>query len=348
MVHMRKAISVTYEDIISVDNLLAAWQEIIAGKRGRKDVQEFEQRLMEHVFALHEDLRMLTYKHGPYEAFAISDPKPRSIHKATVCDRLLHHAVYRQLYPAFDRRFIADSYSCRKGKGTHKALDRFRAFAQKVSKNRTRTVWVLQCDIRKFFASIDHSALLRTLRHSVVDSRVIWLLERIVCSFTLGRGGKGLPLGNLTSQLLVNIYMNEFDQFVKHGLKVGCYVRYADDFVILSDNRVWLTGLLPVIEKKLREDLRLELHPNKVHIKALSSGIDFLGWVHFPDHRVLRTATKRRMLRSAAGGTSLPALNSYMGMLKHGNSQKLERELEYAAQIGQCDDSDGFDGTSGN
>ncbi len=105
---------------------------------------------------------------------------------------------------------------------------------------------------------------------------------------------------------------------------------------------------LPVIEIKLREDLRLELHPNKVCIKTLSSGIDFLGWVHFPDHRVLRTVTKRRMLRSVVGGASLPALNSYMGMLKHGNSRKLERELEHAAQIGQCDGSDGIDGTSGN
>src|SRR3989344_5433672 len=134
---MRKQFVHTYEDIISLENLLAAWQEFVVGKRSRKDVQEFEQRLMCNVISLHDDLAAKTYEHSPYEGFTISDPKPRNIHKASVRDRLLHHALYRQLYPYFDARFIADSYSCRLDKGTHKALDRFRAFAYKVSRNHT-------------------------------------------------------------------------------------------------------------------------------------------------------------------------------------------------------------------
>ncbi len=128
-----------YEDIISIENLLAAWKEFVRGKRGKPDVQQFQLRLMENILTLHRDLKEGSYYHGSYHAFKINDPKPRDIHKATVRDRLLHHAIYRKLYPFFDRIFIADSYSCRKAKGMHKAMNRFRSFAYKVSRNHTRT-----------------------------------------------------------------------------------------------------------------------------------------------------------------------------------------------------------------
>ena len=155
--------SLNFEKIISVDNLLLAWTEFVRGKRNRKDVQEFQLHIMDNVLSLHQDLKNLTYKHGGYQAFKISDPKPRDIHKANVRDRLLHHAIYRVLYPYFDNRFIHDSYSCRIGKGTHKAINRFRVFFRKVSKNNTRTCFVLKCDIRKFFANIDHQIQKRIL-----------------------------------------------------------------------------------------------------------------------------------------------------------------------------------------
>ena len=134
---------------------------------------------------------------------------------------------------------------------------------------------------------------------------------------------KGLPLGNLTSQLFVNIYMNEFDQFIKHRLKAEYYIRYADDFVILSANRGWLKSLIPRIKEFLLEKLKLELHPGKISIETLASGVDFLGWVHFPDHRVLRTTTKRRMLARLAVSPSPETIASYRGLLRHGNARKL-------------------------
>ena len=286
-----------YEQIISVENLLEAWKEFIRGKRKRKDVQEFERHLLKNILALHNDLATGTYQHGPYDAFKINDPKPRDIHKATVRDRLLHHAIYRQLYPFFDRTFIADSYSCRLGKGTHRAINAFRRDAYQESKNHTRTLWVLKCDIRKFFASVDQATLIRILVERISDERTVQLLEKIIFSFSSVEKGRGLPLGNLTSQLLVNIYMNEFDQFAKHTLKAKHYIRYADDFVVLSDDHAWLVSLLPCIRDFLRDRLHLTLHPNKVSIHTLASGIDFLGWVHFPNRRVLRTTTKKRMFR---------------------------------------------------
>lgn len=316
-----------YEDIISVENLLEAWKEFLSGKKKRKDVLEFQRHLMFNISLLHKELEAKTYKHSDYEAFNISDPKPRSIHKASVRDRLLHHAIYRILYPFFDRKFISDSFSCRKNKGTHRALDRFTEFARRESKNHTKTVWVLKCDIRKFFASIDQTTLYKILQKHIADKELLGLLKNIVESFNSGTVGRGLPLGNLTSQLLVNIYMNEFDQYVKHKLKAKYYIRYADDFVILSQDRVWLENVLLDIRRFLREKLKLDLHPNKVFIKTLASGVDFLGWAHFPYHRVIRTATKRRMFRKLEVNQRKEVVASYLGMLSHGNSRKLVREI---------------------
>jgi len=281
---------------------------------------------MSNIIRLHNDLATKTYGHSQYIHFNISDPKPRSIHKASVRDRLLHHAIYRILYPFFDKTFIADSYSCRINKGTHKALSRFREFAYKVSKNNTRTCWILKCDIRKFFASIDHKVLLDILNLYIADKQIIWLLKEIIGSFST-KPSVGLPLGNLTSQLFVNIYMNEFDRFVKHKLKAKYYIRYADDFVILSDNRKELENLIPPIRNFLSEKLKLELHPKKVFIKTLASGVDFLGWVNFPDHRVLRTVTRRRTFKRINMHLTSETINSYLGLLSHGNTYKIREKL---------------------
>ncbi len=283
---------------------------------------------MRNVLALHHELSAGGYWHGGYHHFRIADPKPRDIHKASVRDRLVHHALYRKLYPFFDRTFISDSYSCREEKGTHRAMNRFRAFVHKVSKNDTRTCWVLKCDIRKFFASIDQQILLRIIEKYIPDSRICALIKNIVGSFSSTGKGKGLPLGNLTSQLLVNIYMNEFDQFVKHKLKAKHYIRYADDFVTLSSSREELVETLSYMKVFLRDRLKLALHPDKVSIETLASGVDFLGWVHFPDHRVLRTATKQRMFRTLQTSREKPeVLHSYLGMLSHGNSYKLRLKI---------------------
>ena len=319
-----------YDSVISVENLLEAWQEFLSGKKQKADVQEFQKNLMGNIIELHENLILKKYTHSPYLAFNISDPKPRNIHKASVLDRLLHHAIYRILYPFFDKTFISDSYSCRLGKGTQRALNRFRDFGRKVSKNHTKTCWVLKCDIRKFFASVDQTTLLNILRKHITDTDILWLLERIITSFNSTKQGTGLPLGNLTSQLLVNIYMNEFDQWMKHCMKVKYYIRYADDFVILSQDKDYLLELTPKIADFLEENLKLQLHPNKVFIKTLASGVDFLGWVHFEDHRVLRTATEKKMFRNLKekeGEKREKSVTSYLGMLEWGNGYKLEQQI---------------------
>lgn len=311
-----------FYNIISVENLLVAWREFLRGKRRRRDVIKFGLNLTDDILALHRELEAKTYRHGGYHAFKINDPKPRHIHKASVRDRLLHHAIYRILYPYFDRKFIFDSFSCRRDKGTHLALDCFRDYARIVSKNHTRTAWVLKCDVRKFFENIDHEILKNVLAKHISDNDILWLLGEVIDSFM-----SGLPLGNLTSQLLVNVYMNEFDHYLKRKLKVKYCVRYADDFVILHENREYLENILPKISKFLEEHLRLSLHPNKVFIKTFASGIDFLGWVHFSHHRILRTSTKRRMFGRLKVSANKNTLDSYKGLLKHGNTFKLTQQL---------------------
>ena len=318
----------TYDSIISLGNIVHAWQTFSRDKKKNTDVRMFQIHLMDKLYELRSDLKNNVYKHGSYTHFKIDDPKPRDIHKSSVRDRVVHHLLYTALYPYFDRKFIYDSYSCRLGKGTHRALDRFTQFVGKVSRNHTQTCWVLKCDIRKFFASIDHEILKDILSKHIEDKQLRILLENIVDSFhTVSKPTTGLPLGNLTSQLLVNVYMNEFDQYVKHILKVKYYIRYADDFVIVSEDRSYVENLVPVLAEFLEQKLKLTLHPDKLFIKTVASGVDFLGWVHFPKYRVLRGATKRRMLRNIGKDSKKETISSYRGMLSHGNAYNLERLL---------------------
>lgn len=324
---MKIQLEIKYEDIISEENLFAAWREFLVGKKSKKDVQEFGKKLTDNILQLHYNLADFSYLHGSYYAFNISDPKPRIIHKASVRDRVLHHAIYRLLYPFFERTFVSDSFSCRIDKGVHKGTNRFREFGRIVSKNSAKTCWVLKCDIRKFFASIDHHVLLEILESKIPDKNILWLLRNVIESFSSAEN-KGLPLGNLTSQLFCNIYMNEFDKFVKHSIHAQWYVRYADDFVLLSENKRWLESQLSEVLSFLETSLKLKLHPDKVFISTLASGVDFLGWIHFSKHRAVRTQTKKRMFKRLRENPTNETFQSYLGLLKHGNAKKLEAEIK--------------------
>ena len=246
---------------------------------------------------------------------------------AEVGDRVLHRAAYRILYPFFDTKFIFDSYSCRLDKGTHRAILRFADFGKSSSFNHTKTIWILKGDIKKCFASIDQKILFEILKEHIKDTDILILLRTIIKSFSIGVVYKGLPLGNVTSQLLVNVYLNEFDQFVKHTLKVKYYIRYADDFVFFSQDKDELKNIVPAITNFLSEKLKLTIHPQKIFIKTLASGVDFLGWVHFPYHRTLRTATKWRMFRRLEESQKEETLSSYLGMLGWGNAEKLRDKI---------------------
>jgi len=307
-----------FEEIISLENLFEAWKEFRRGKGRKLEVQQFELHLEDNIFALHHDLKNGNYCHGTYESFYVCDPKRRHIHKPGVRDRLVHHAIFRILEPMYDKSFIYDVWSCRKEKGTHGAVKRFQKIAWKLSRNNTRPVWVLKMDIEQYFANVDQEILLNLLARKITDKKCLDLLRIVIKSFS-----QGIPLGNLTSQLFANVYLNELDRFITHNLRLKFYSRYGDDFMVLNKNRSILINLIPTIRNFLSNALKLVLHPQKIILSPYHKGIDFLGFVCFPFYRVLRTKTKKRLLAKVADNN----LPSYLGLLKHCRSWKILNQV---------------------
>ncbi len=279
-----------FDQIISIENLFDAWFDFSKGKRKRTDVQRFGLRLEENIFALHGDLVTGKWRHEVYQAFCVADPKPREIHKATVRDRVVHHAIVRAIESIFDQSFIYDSWSCRKGKGTHKSILRLHNNLEKLNRKYRGNVWVLKCDIRRFFSSIDHGILLDHIQQKISDKQTIELIRNIINSFT-----PGLPLGNLTSQLFANVYMNKFDHFAQEKLGAHRYMRYSDDFLLVHNNPDHLQLCLKRIDIYITEELNMQLHPHKIQLRRFDHGIDWLGYMLYPGYRIMRTSTKKRM-----------------------------------------------------
>lgn len=278
------------------------------------------------------------YTHEPYTDFYVCDPKRRHIHKATARDRVLHQAVFRVLYRIFDRHFIYDSYSSRTDKGTHKGVIRLQNAIRKETNNWKQVKYVLKCDIRKFFDSIDHNILMKLLQRRITDQRVISLLQIFFDSFHT-TPSKGIPLGNVTSQLFANVYMNELDQYVKHVLKCKYYFRYCDDFVILGNSILELNKTLENVKIFLEQELSLQLHPHKIETRKTSQGIDFLGYVILPHRIIIRPKTRQRIIRKVLERESLyyndsiskekylATIESYLGVVSHARDKELENFL---------------------
>ncbi|MFA5936566.1 MAG: reverse transcriptase domain-containing protein [Candidatus Paceibacterota bacterium] len=330
--------------IISPSALFRAWEVFKSDKKNKLDVIDFELELEKNIFDLYRDLKNGTYKHGPYKGFWIHDLKLRRIHKATVRDRVLHHAIFNVLNPIFEPTFIPNSFSCRIGKGTHRGMKKVAEMLRIVSQNNTRQCYALKCDIKKFFDSIDHDILIKIIDKRIKDKKVMVLMREIVESYVASRPNlferRGVPIGNLTSQVFANIYMNEFDQFAKQILKIKYYARYTDDFIVVSTNKTYLENLIVKIQEFLRIKLYLELHPKKVTITKHIRGVDFLGYVILPKHIKLRTKTKRKipkkihqMVERYKQGkitelTLYSSLQSYLGVLSHANAYNLSQEIQ--------------------
>lgn len=270
------------------ENLYKAWNDFVRGKRRRVDVNEFNIRLADNLSELYDDLLSREYQHGVYEEYMVCDPKKRIIHKASVRDRVVHRLMYNALYSYFDSRFFFDSYSCRVGKGTHKARARFRDFVNQASANHTKPCYVLKFDIKKCFASVDQNILRQILQAHISDERAFDLLVKIIDSFPAG-----LPLGNLTSQLCINIYLHELDRYIEQTLCVTRYIRYADDVVVVGASSRDLEMIMGEIGTFINNVLRLQVH--KINIHSLYAGVDVVGEIFFPAYSTLRQSTMRRM-----------------------------------------------------
>jgi len=276
-----------FEQIIRYPNMERAYHKARNGHRYDKTVLDFELNRESNLFDLIEELKNKTYETGKYRDFYITDPKRRLISALPFRDRIIHHALCNLIEPIFDRVFIFDSYACRVNKGTHKGITRLQNFIRA----RSDSIYVLKCDIRKYFYSINNDILKSLIRKKIKCPDTLWLIDEIINS---NHQKIGIPLGNLTSQLFANIYLNSLDHYVKEILHCEHYIRYMDDFVILSNNKSQLWEILSQINKYLVDELHLQLN-GKTKVFPLSQGIDFLGYRQYQEFRLLR---KRNVIKN--------------------------------------------------
>ncbi len=336
-----------FERLISMDNLENAYWKARKHKSSNPVVREFEKHWQLHIATLHRELKTQNYEPRPLKTFILRDPKTRKICVSDFRDRVVHHALVNVLQPIFEPRFIHDSYASRKGKGTLPALRRFDTFLRKATKNGKRIPesknandvrgFAFKADIKHYFDTVDHKVLLGIISKQVKDKGVLWLVGVILGNYCT-KSGKGMPLGNWTSQFFANVYLNELDQFVKHKLNAKYYIRYVDDFVILHKSK----SVLQEYEQRIRaflQKLRLELHPTKCRIAPVGRGVALLGFRVFYHHKLVQQRNLRKILSRikellslykagiTGAGAVLETLRGWNAYAKQGNTYLLRQRI---------------------
>lgn len=340
------------ESIFSFRSIHRNYLKCRRNKRNSINALKFEFNAEENIIGLERQLRNKTYRPSRCILFTAQKPKVREIFASDFKDRVVHHLLIEQLEKIWEPMFIHDSYACRTGKGTHKAVVRLQGFLRKITKNGNVRAHYLQLDIKDFFISINKQILFNLIRAKLKDPDVLWLAEKTIfwdCTedYVL-RGGhprvpdhkslfgknneRGLPIGNLTSQYFANIYLNQLDQFVKHQLKARYYLRYVDDFVILSQDVAELEDFRKKIGGFLTESLRLQLHPKRHKLMPVSAGIDFLGYIVRQDYilvrrRVLNNLKAKLRIKTVDPEKMRATIASYLGHFKWANTYRLKQKM---------------------
>ncbi|MBY0398928.1 reverse transcriptase/maturase family protein [Myxococcota bacterium] len=337
-----------WAEVVAFENLHRSVYQVLRGKRGRASAGELFARLEGELFALQRALVEKSYRPGDYQTFWIFEPKRRLISAAPLLDRVVHHALVGVLEPHFERRFIFHSYACRRGKGTHRALEEF------VRRGRVSR-FVLKMDVAKFFPSIDHEILKQIVRRTVKDPDVLWLVDTIIDGsnpqeptagyfagddlFSPLSRRRGIPIGNLTSQFLANVYLNELDHFVTDRLGHGAYLRYVDDFCVFGDDKSALRNMRESIRGFLGDRLRLKLNERKSRLRRISEGVEFLGFVVSSEQiRLNQTAIRRHRRRMRRHRTWVEAgrltqaeaarsLEAWAAHAAHGTTWRLRQRI---------------------
>lgn len=336
-----------FDQICSFENLLLAARKAQKGKRSKHHTARFNTELEKELVQLQRELLDGSYQPGHYHSFYIYDPKKRLISAAPYRDRVVHHAVCNIIEPIFEKAFIYDSYANRKGKGTHRAIQRYQEFCRK-------NEYVLKCDIKKYFPSIDHEILKREIRGKISCNRSLQLIDKIIdCSnpqeeiieYFLGDDlltplsrRRGLPIGNLTSQFFSNIYLNRFDHFIKEKMNCKYYIRYVDDFVIFCNDKNTLDEIKKNIVIYLSQ-LRLKMNEKKFRIYRVGEGVEFLGHRIFRHFRLLKKQNiirfKRRLkkYRKAFLNDEMSlekltqSIQSWVAHASHSNTWRLREKI---------------------
>ena len=323
------------EAMADYGNVQKSYNKARKGKRYRKDVIRFTKKKEENLKRVREDILTQEYKPGAYHYFKVYEPKERQIMALPFYDRVVQHAINNVLEPIFNKRFIFHSYACRKKKGMHKASETLQGWLYGWKKyHGDEPLYAIKADIHHYFQSIDHGILKAEIRHVIKDKEALTLIDRIIDHNGNMPDGVGIPVGNLTSQLFANIYLDKLDRFIKHTLGVKPYERYMDDFILLSPDKGQLREWLAAIETFLRDELRLELNP-KTTILAAKNGIDFVGYKHRGTHKKVRRDSIKRMKRKikwyVKGKITKEKLQksvrSWTGHASHADSYNLQKKI---------------------
>ena len=305
---------------LGLGSVWKAWFEFRKGKRMSEEMHEFQYHLETHLFNLCQDLNNGTYKHGPYRSFVVCDNKRREISVSSVRDRVVHRLLYDYLIPIWDKTFIYDAWSCRKGKGLLAAIERTQGFLKSFP-----TAYVWRADVKKFFDNVNQEVLLNLLKRRVKDHKALELIAEVLQSYSPQKEGVGMPIGNLTSQIFSNIYLNELDRFVKHQLKPKAYLRYGDDFLLFDLNRDHLRRMQKEATVFLSNELKLTMHAKNNLIVKARHGLKFLGVELWSSGRRLSKRNQSRM------GARLNLRNtpSYYGIVSKHGSPELQKWMNW-------------------
>lgn len=317
-----------YEKIYDFENLLSAYKSARKNKRFTKEVIDFGIRLDENLIQIQNELIYKTYQPSRYREFIIKEPKERLILALPFRDRVVHQAICKVIEPVFNKTFINDTYACRKGKGTLAGIKRLWYFLNKLQSN-NKEVYCLKMDVTKYFYSIDHNVLKGAIAKKIRCKSTLSLLNVIIDS----TDNPGIPVGNLTSQLFANIYLNSLDHFIKEVLRQKYYLRYMDDMIILSSNKQELWELHSLIKDFLEYDLKLKLN-KKTQVFNVKRGIDFLGYRQFPNRLILRKRVLQKNFRkfkkqseTATAEKINKSLSSFEGICKHCSSKEVLKSV---------------------
>ncbi|PJC38007.1 hypothetical protein CO045_02470 [Candidatus Peregrinibacteria bacterium CG_4_9_14_0_2_um_filter_41_14] len=309
---------------LGLSNIWKAWFAFRKGKRMSDEMHEFQYHLESRLFELHKDLNEGTYKHGNYRHFMVCDNKRREISVSPIRDRIVHRLLYDYLVPIWDKTFIYDAWSCRKGKGLLGAIERTHQFLKSYPNS-----YIWRSDVQKFFDNVDQRVLFELLKRRVRDRRALLLIREVLKSHSTHAEGVGMPIGNLTSQIFSNIYLNELDRLVKYELKPQAYLRYGDDFVLFEADEKKLENMKAVTAEFLSEELKLTLHSKNNLIVKARHGLKFLGTQLWSSGRRLSKRNKIR-ITSRLNPRNTP---SYHGVIsKHGN-EKMQKWLNWRVHM---------------
>lgn len=358
-----------------VTDLFQAYFDARKNKRNTINALAFEKHLESKLFALHEE--MISYKYQPRKSicFIVNKPVKREVFAADFRDRIVHHFIYNYISPVFEKHFINDSYSCRVSKGTHYGIKRIDHFIRSCSENYSKECYILKLDIKGYFMAMNKNLIFEKIASLLNKEKMkltfdlpltLYLIEQtlfnnptkdcivkgsmsdweglpLTKSLFHAKSSCGLPIGNLTSQLFANIYLNEFDHFVKGNLKIRFYGRYVDDFVLVHPDKKYLASIIPVMKNFLSDNLQLELHPDKIYLQHYSKGVKYLGAVIKPHriyianrtkgnfHQSIETwnkiiRAKKRLIKEEQDGF-LSSMNSYLGIMRHYRTYKLRKKM---------------------